>query len=86
MVNLLVVKVVVASAGVVSGEGSIDEIILDGYRRDGTDAGDQITQEIGTEDYVLGKDGYINDDGFEWVNDNNTSTRDDEYIRHINKQ
>ena len=62
------------SAGVVSGEGSIDEIILDGTDASSTDAGDQITQEIGTEDYVLGKDGYLNDDGFEWVNDNNTST------------
>ena len=62
------------SAGVVSGEGSIDEIILDGTDASSTDAGDQITQEIGTEDYVLGKDGYINDDGFEWVDDNRTST------------
>ena len=63
-----------ASAGVVSGEGSVDEIVLDGTDASGTDAGDQITEEIGTGDYVLGKDGYINDDGFEWVNDNDTST------------
>ena len=62
------------SAGVVSGEGSVDEIVLDGTDASGTDAGDQITEEIGTGDYVLGKDGYINDDGFEWVNDNDTST------------
>ena len=62
------------SAGVVSGEGSVDEIILDGTDASGTDAGDQITEEIGTGDYVLGKDGYINDDGYEYINDTNTST------------
>ena len=62
------------SAGVVSGEGSVDEIVLDGTDASGTDAGDQITEEIGTGDYVLGKDGYINDDGYEYINDNNTTT------------
>ena len=62
------------SAGVIELEGSTDQLVLDGTDASATDAGDQITQEIGTEDYVLGKDGYINDDGFEWVNDNNTTT------------
>ncbi len=62
------------SSGVLELEGSTDQIVLDGTDASSTDAGDQITQETGSEDYVLGKDGYINDDGYEYINDNNTST------------
>jgi hypothetical protein len=62
------------SSGVLQQEGSTDNIVLDGTDASATDAGDSITQEIGSEDYVLGDDGYLNDDGFEYVNDNNTST------------
>jgi hypothetical protein len=62
------------SSGTIEQEGSTDKIVLDGTDDSSTDAGDSITQEIGSEDYVLGKDGYINDDGFEYVNDNNTET------------
>lgn len=62
------------SSGTIEQEGSTDKIVLDGTDDSSTDAGDSITQEIGSEDYVLGKDGYINDDGYEYVNDNNTET------------
>ena len=71
------------SAGVIELEGSTDQLVLDGTDASSTDAGDQITQEVGTEDYVLGKDGYINDDGFEWVNDNNTSTTVDDVNTYV---
>ena len=71
------------SAGVIELEGSTDQLVLDGTDASSTDAGDQITQEVGTEDYVLGKDGYINDDGFEWVNDNNTATTVDDVNTYV---
>lgn len=62
------------AGGNMDQEGTVDDIVFDGTDASGTDAGDSVKQEDATNDYVLGKDGYLNDDGFEWVNDSDTST------------